>query len=98
MGSDETLLVNYCQMFPSKLAALGGAKIPNAWGLHNVHGNVSEWYDDSYGTKRNRSRVVRGGDWEIEARFCKSAFRNWGDPTVRHRRGGFRVALSLSGN
>ncbi len=36
-GDDESLLVGYCQMVPSKLTALVGQKLPNAWGLHDAH-------------------------------------------------------------
>ncbi len=35
-GSDETLLLKYSQLFPSKFAAIVGSKLPNGLGLHDL--------------------------------------------------------------
>ena len=95
MGSDETLLVNYCQMYPSKLAAICGAKIPNAWGLHDVHGNVVEWCEDMHEAE-GMYRMNRGGSWNSDAEYSRSAYRNPYHPADRRELIGFRVALSPS--
>jgi len=66
-----------------------GRFLPNAFGLHDVHGNVFEWCEDTYsgsyrkapadGAANNRSssvRVIRGGGWGSIAINCRSASRN----------------------
>ena len=94
MGNDETLLASYCQMYPSQRPSPCGVKIPNGWGLHDVHGNVWEWCEDSYNSSVS-DRVYRGGGWNVDAGRCRSALRNWNLPSDRND-GGFRVALSPS--
>ena len=92
-GDDETLLVSYCQMFPSKLTSVCGKKLPNAWGMHDVHGNVWEWCWDFY-SEQGSGRVGRGGSWIYDAAFCRSAPRGTAAPTGRAGSYGFRLALS----
>ena len=95
MGNDETLLVSYCQMYPSRLTSLCGEKIPNGRGLHDVHGNVYEWREDSFDVSGSY-RVLRGGGWYDYASYCRSAFRYGFSPDYRSRDLGFRVALGPS--
>ncbi len=65
-----------------------GSYPPNAFGLHDMHGNVWEWCEDWYGKydlaqKRDppgalngENRVFRGGSWKHADNHCRTAFRN----------------------
>lgn len=61
-----------------------GSYLANAWGLHDMHGNVAEWTRSEYRSYADRSPlgepgrlVVRGGSWSDRPHRCTSAFR-WG--------------------
>ena len=84
-----------------------GQKIPNAWGLYDMHGNVWEWTTDApmrtytaepcvdpvYENSSN-FRVIRGGgSWLGEPQYCRSAHRNAHGQVGTRQDIGFRLAL-----
>ena len=81
-----------------------GEKKPNTFGLHDMHGNVSEWcqdwngvygaeaVDDPSGPITGSGRRRRGGCWGDGSGACQSACRASTEPGRRIRYLGFRVA------
>lgn len=86
-----------------------GRKLPNPWGLFDVHGNAWEWvqdrYSDSYyaespstdpqGPTSGRQRVVRGGSWHVTSTSWRSSFRKPYPPDYRGISIGFRLAMTM---
>lgn len=82
-------------------------KMPNAWGLHDMYGNVYEWCRDRYGPyPPNKSiyrdptgastgtrRVLRGGSWANQPDALRAAHRKSAPPGASTVSLGFRVAL-----
>jgi formylglycine-generating enzyme required for sulfatase activity len=66
-----------------------GEKASNAWGVHDMHGNVWEWCLDRHGNygaeavtdpqgpTQGADRVLRGGSWYFSPGYCRSACRDW---------------------
>ena len=107
-GADEDELGRYAWYSgnndPSGTKPVGG-KRPNAWGLHDMHGNVWEWaqdwFDPDYygdsprvdppGPASGDGRVVRGGKFSNHAAGVRSAYRGVSPAGARINTIGFRL-------
>ncbi|NMG07320.1 SUMF1/EgtB/PvdO family nonheme iron enzyme [Brasilonema sp. UFV-L1] len=82
---------------------------PNAFALYDMHGNIWEWcqdaWHDSYkgapadGTawmskNDNDYRLLRGGSWYVNPRFCRSAYRFRFARDLTYGLAGFRVVVA----
>jgi len=86
-------------------ASVGGCAA-NAWGLYDMHGNVSEWCldwhqadlgadpaTDPTGPASGGLRTIRGGSWRDQAGGCRSASRNNYWPDGADSNIGFRLVV-----
>jgi formylglycine-generating enzyme required for sulfatase activity len=88
-------------------AHASGVKLPNAFELYDMSGNVWEWCEDDWHgdyvgaptdgrpwvkSPRGTTRVLRGGSWLIHGNNARSANRNHVDPAIKTPANGFRIA------
>ncbi len=84
-----------------------GIKKPNAWGIHDMHGNLWEWCLDAYrevtknkevdpffsDVTKSGVRIDRGGCWDSTPDYCRSAHRGSYEPDRKSTFVGFRIVL-----
>jgi formylglycine-generating enzyme required for sulfatase activity len=82
-----------------------GGKLPNLFGLHDMHGNLYEWCEDGCHEDYTAApvdgsvwlgppastRIIRGGYWDYNAENCRSAYRGCYGQSTRLYHTGFRV-------
>jgi len=83
-----------------------GGKLPNLFGLHDMHGNLYEWCEDcchedytnapadgsAWVDSLEAPRIIRGGYWNYNAENCRSAYRGGYGASIRLYYAGFRLA------
>jgi serine/threonine protein kinase/formylglycine-generating enzyme required for sulfatase activity len=92
-GNDDGLLGRYA-VIEANHAAVCGSKLPNGWGVFDLHGNVYEWCQELYPGFTDGSRVLRGGAFDYRASKAAAGQREGNKPSYRSFTVGFRVARS----
>jgi eukaryotic-like serine/threonine-protein kinase len=112
-------IANYDSVYPyvdaprgapkRKTVEVGSLGVANAFGLFDMHGNVSEWCEDVFHKDYNEAptdgsawlsggypndRILRGGSWSSRGSDCRSAKRRWSSPDSLSYLYGFRVVVS----
>jgi formylglycine-generating enzyme required for sulfatase activity len=103
-------ITNQLAQFSASTTTEVGTFPPNGWGLYDMHGNVWEWCKDdwhpdyirkslrdgsAWGAGASSSRVLRGGAWNYDLWFLRSANRTKSQVSYRQKNVGFRIARTL---
>jgi formylglycine-generating enzyme required for sulfatase activity len=104
-GDDESLLKRFA-VYEANQTEPCGSKLPNGWGLFDLHGNVYEWCQDPWddedfqkaatpGIPRQDPRVLRGGAFDYAARYTDASDRSRAGALRRSYTIGFRPARNF---
>lgn len=110
VGKDQAHCAGCGSRWDAKQTAPVGSFAPNPYGLYDTAGNVREWVEDCYHStyasapadgrawvddETCGSRVLRGGSWNGDPGWLRSANRDGFGPGGRNDRVGFRLARTL---
>lgn len=82
-----------------------GTRLPNDWGLYDMHGNVFEWCLDWFGNYNTNAvveprgadggfyRALKGGSWQYYVYYCRSGYHRNEYPNKSDNNSGFRIIL-----
>ncbi|MDR2790787.1 MAG: formylglycine-generating enzyme family protein [Campylobacteraceae bacterium] len=112
-GSDEAELRKYAWYYNKndnkKLlsAQAAGQKMPNQWGLYDMHGNVWEWVETVYNkdfyaknkidtiANTGNANIIKGGSAYNSAEFLRSSVRVLQPSSYKADNLGFRIAVTI---
>ena len=104
-GSNTIGDVAWCSNNSSSKTHPVATKQANELGIYDMSGNVCEWCQDWFGSYSSTAqsnptgptsdsdRMFRGGTWGSLATCCRTAYRNYHEPTFTYNILGFRLAL-----
>jgi formylglycine-generating enzyme required for sulfatase activity len=94
LGSGNANCNGCGSQWDNKQAAPVGSFRANAFGLHDMNGNVCEWTEDCVNDNCG-VRVIRGGSWFYDPLSVRTAYRSGDGVNARDFDDGFRVARAL---
>ena len=104
-GADLSSTVGWCDLNSEGKTHIVGTKAPNTLGIYDMTGNIQEWCEDWYGIYEDTAqtnpsgatsgafRILRGGSWGQDSRFCRVTYRSRDTPNHRGAFYGMRLAL-----